>query len=146
VHLVRLERLECSDQGTFGRLIAPGLALFTGELPDHDNAPNVSRIPAGRYRCTWALSPRFKRFMYGVAPVVGRAGIRVHSANFVGDDPPWRRQLNGCIALGERLGWIDRQKVILLSAPAVRRFEAAMNHQPFDLEIVDAHDSSRLDF
>lgn len=133
-----LERLESTDQGTFGRLTAPGVTLFTGELPDRDNAPNISCIPAGAYRCAWTFSPAFKRFMYLVIPVIGRSGIRIHSANYMGDAPPWRKQLNGCIALGEKLGWIDRQKAVLLSAPAVRRFETLTQHQPFDLEIRNA--------
>ena len=46
-----------------------------------------------------------------------------------------RSQLNGCIALGERLGWMDGQKALLLSAPAVRRFEGHMGTAPFLLEI-----------
>jgi hypothetical protein len=46
--------------------------------------------------------------------------------------------LNGCIAIGEKLGWMSGQKALLLSAPAVRRFETHMNKQPFELEIVNA--------
>lgn len=135
---VILERLESSAQGTFGRLTMPGLSLFTGELPDHDNAPNISCIPTGVYRCLWTWSPVFKRFMYLVDGVPGRSGVRIHSANLMGDRPPYLRQLNGCIAPAERLGWMDGQKAVLVSAPAVRRFESLMNKQPFDLEVRDA--------
>lgn len=134
---VRLERLEQSAQGTFGRLIMPGLVLFSGELPDHDNAPNISCIPPGKYRCSWTRSPRFGRMMYGIDFVARRTGIRVHAANLFGDNPPWKRQLNGCIALGERLGWIEGQKALLISAPAVRRFESALAGAAFYLEIVE---------
>lgn len=134
-----IERLETSGSGTFGRFITDGLTLFTGELPDRDNAPNISCIPAGRYRCTWTYSPAFKRFMYLLLPVKGRSGIRIHSANLMGlPSPPLKRQLHGCIAMGERLGAIDGQKAILLSAPAVRRFENHMKREPFDMEIVNA--------
>jgi hypothetical protein len=73
--------------------------------------------------------------MYVVVPVKGRAGIRMHSANFMGTNPPHKKQLNGCLALGERMGWIDGQKAILLSAPAMRRFEALMQYKPFVLQI-----------
>jgi len=134
-HVV-LQRTETGDHGTFGLISAPGLNLFTGELPDRSNAPNISCIPAGTYRCLWTWSPAFKRFMYLVADVPGRSGIRIHSANLMGLKPPWLCQLYGCIAFGERLGTMNGQKAILLSAPAVRRFEAAMNRAPFDLEIV----------
>jgi hypothetical protein len=75
--------------------------------------------------------------MYLLLGTSPRAGIRIHSANLMGDDSMgYRRQLNGCIAFGERLGWIDGQKALLVSAPAVRRFEQYMGYQPFTLEIV----------
>lgn len=74
--------------------------------------------------------------MYLLLGTEPRAGIRKHSANLMGAiEMGYRAQLNGCIALGERLGWIDGQKALLLSAPAMRRFEAHMGYQPFTLEI-----------
>lgn len=135
-----LNRLESSDQGTFGTIIVPDNEwvhyFYTGELPWRDNTSNVSCIPTGVYKCAWTYSPRFRRHMYLVDGVKARAGIRKHSANFMGDDSKgFRRQLNGCIALGEKLGWIEGQKALLLSAPAVRRFEALLGGQPFELEI-----------
>ena len=139
MHHVLVERLETSDQGTFGRVLFAGLMLYTGELPDRNNAPNVSCIPAGLYQGLWTFSPAFKRFMYLITPVRGRSGIRAHSANLMGFNPPYRKQLNGCIAFGERLGWMDGQKALLLSAPAVRRFEQALNRETFQMEITNAY-------
>lgn len=131
-----LTRADSSDQGTFGRIVAPGISLFTGELPWRDNQPSISCIPEGLYRVVWTFSPRFRRFMYLVDGVVSRSGIRKHPANLMGDAAlGFKSQLNGCIALGERLGWMDGQKAILLSMPAVRRFEETMRRQPFTLEI-----------
>ncbi len=131
-----LTRLDRSDQGTFGRVVGPGIVLLTGELPWRENRPSISCIPEGTYRVVWTWSPRFRRFMYLVAGVVARSGIRKHPANLMGDAAlGYRSQLNGCIALGERLGWLDGQKAVLLSAPAVRRFEEAMQRKPFTLEI-----------
>lgn len=137
-----LERHDLSDEGWFGRIWARGLSLFTGELPWRDNAPNVSSIPPAPdaepivYRCAWTWSPRFRRAMYLLVGTAPRAGVRKHSANLMGDVAlGFRAQLNGCIALGEKLGWIDGQKALLLSAPAVRRFESHMGHAPFTLEI-----------
>jgi hypothetical protein len=70
--------------------------------------------------------------------VPARAGVRVHPANLMGDaSKGYRCQLNGCIALGERLGWMDGQKVVLLSQPAVRRLESFFGGHPFQLEIRD---------
>ena len=130
-----LTRLESTDEGTFGQFVAGRLGLFSGELPDHANAPNVSRIPEGTYRCVFSHSPRFGRALYLVDRVPARAGIRLHAANLAGDSPPWRKQLNGCLCLGERLGWIEGQKAILLSAPAMRRAESYFGGRPFTLEI-----------
>lgn len=135
----KLTRVESSDQGTFGILEVLGKRFFTGELPDRDNRPNISRIPAGTYQCLWTFSPRFKRKMYLVDHVPNRAGVRQHAANLMGDkDKGYKAQLNGCIALGEKLGWIEGQKAILISAPAIYNFERLLNGQPFELEIVDA--------
>lgn len=113
--------------------------LFTGELPWRDNAASVSCLPSGKYQASMTWSPRFRRQMYLLDGTTPRAGIRAHSANFMGDASlGYRKQLNGCIALGERLGVMDGQKALLLSAPAVRRFEAHMNREPFILEIKNA--------
>lgn len=77
--------------------------------------------------------------MYEVLNVPARTGIRKHSANFMGDASiGFLSQLNGCIALGEKLGWMDGQKALLVSAPAVRRFEQHLQQWPFTLEISNA--------
>lgn len=132
-----LERLETSDQGTFGRITFGDTTLFTGELPDRNNASNISCIPTGIYTCRWTYSPAFKRAMYLVDNVPNRSGIRIHSANFMGDRSCGLKcQLYGCITLGERLGAMDGQKATLFSAVAVRRLETAMKRQAFQLEIV----------
>lgn len=131
-----LERFDYSDQGTFGWIKTDGLILFTGECPWRDNRPNVSCVLPGFYMASFTHSPRFGRMLYLLGRVLGRSGIRIHPANFCGDKSKgYRSQLNGCIALGERLGWLGGQKAVLLSQPAVRRFEAAMGRLPFQLEI-----------
>ena len=137
--MIVLQRMESGDQGTFGRLTTPDFWLYSGELPDRGNAPSVSCIPAGVYDVIWTWSPRFKRNMYLLLGTAPRAGIRKHPANLMGDIAlGLRSQLNGCIALGERLGWIEKQKALLLSAPAVRRFEDYMQHKPFKMEVRNA--------
>ena len=134
---LKLIRMETSDEGTFGKIYLPdGLTFFTGELPWRENQNDISCIPEGNYFCTWTFSNRFKRNMYLVTPVRDRAGIRIHSANLMGDSTKgFKKQLNGCISLGEKFGWIEGQKAILASGPAVRRFEEHMDHKPFSLEI-----------
>ena len=131
-----LERLESTDQGTFGRIYFGKNWLYTGELPDRDNATNISCIPTGTYDVLWTYSPAFKRYMYLVTSVTGRSGIRIHSANLMGDHSKgFRSHLYGCIAFGEKRGYLDNQKAILVSRPAVSFFEDTMERKPFTLEI-----------
>lgn len=133
-----LQRLESGDQGTFGQFVLGDLVFFTGELPWRENASNSSCIPAGTYACVMTYSEHFKRKMYLVGPVEKRVGIRIHSANLMGDlTKGYKAQLNGCIALGEKFGWMDKQKAVLLSAPAVRKLEVYLKGASFDLEIRD---------
>lgn len=135
----RLQRRASSDMGTFGCLLAPGYACFTGELPERGNAPGVSCIPPGDYLATWALSPRLKRYTYRLSAVPQRSGVLLHPANLMGDKTKgFVAQLEGCIAPGEKLGAINGQAAVLVSRPALRRFEAAMNRQPFILEVRNA--------
>jgi len=132
-----LQRLETGDHGTFGRIVLPGERMFyTGELPWRENLPNVSCIPAGLYIAKWTWSARFGRRMYEIGPVAGRFGIRIHSANLCGDTSKgFRSHLNGCIAFGEHIGVMGKQKAILVSRPAVREFERIMAGQTFQLEV-----------
>lgn len=133
-----LERLETSDQGTFGRIRVGNEIFYTGELPWRDNANNFSCIPCGIYECHFTMSAHFKRELYLVENVNNRSGIRIHSANLMGDSTlGYLCQLNGCIALGEKLGTIAGQKAILISKPAVSKFERLMNGQSFILEIMN---------
>jgi len=135
---IQLIRFETGDQGTFGRLSFGQYVRYSGELPDRANQSNISCIPPGIYSCVWNYSGHFKRFMYQILSVPHRTGIRIHSANYMGDRAKgFRSQLYGCISLGTKLGWMDGQKAILSSRPAVSLLETAMNRQSFDLEIVD---------
>ena len=135
---VAITRLQSSDEGTFGRLVTDDLSLFTLELPWRNNHSNISCIPSGDYIGLWSYSPHFRRFLYLIYPVDGRAGIRMHTANLAGDIALGHRsQLNGCIALGLKLGILDGQKAVLLSRPAMRRFEDVLQRQTFALKIVN---------
>lgn len=134
-----LYRGPSTDEGTFGRLVCKGFACFTGELPWRENRQMVSCTTAGVYRSVWGFSPRFKRYTYRILGTPGRYGVLIHSANLMGDvEKGFRSQLNGCIALGEKLGTIEGQKALLLSRPAVRKFEAFLGRQAFTLRVVDA--------
>lgn len=135
-----LYRIESSNEGTFGLMVAQQLCLYSGELPWRDNRSGISCIPAGSYEVVWAWSNHFRRPMYLLLGTEPRAGIREHSANFMGDRAMGLKcQLEGCIALGEKLGWMGGQKAVLISKPAIRRFEEFMQHKLFTLEIRDGY-------
>lgn len=132
-----MERLEFSDQGTVGKLFVDRLKLFTGELPWRDNQPSISCIPTGIYECVYNWSPRFKGFSYEVLDVPNRTGIRIHPANFFGDKSMgYKSQVEGCISLGMRMGFIDGQRAVHLSQKAVQIFEDYMAGEDFILELI----------
>lgn len=137
---ITLTRLESSDQGTFGTIQVPNgdylESFYAGELPDRDNRSNVSCIPTGIYVVSQVDWLKHNKKAYMVQGVKGRGGILIHAANYMGDsEKGYKTQLKGCIALGERLGKMEGQKVLLMSAPAIRRFEALLNGESFELEI-----------
>jgi hypothetical protein len=123
-----------TDEGTPGVLVSESFGCRTLELPWLDNARKRSCIPAGVYRCAVVQSPRFGR-VYGVQRVPGRTHILIHAGNWAGQIPQRRTHVQGCILLGERMGSLSGQRAVLLSRPAVRRFMAAMQGRPFELEV-----------
>jgi hypothetical protein len=137
--VARLIRSTTSDQGTFGRLLLPGLMLVSLELPMRDNASGRSCIPAGEYRCRWTRSPRLNRHTYEITGVPGRSGVRIHAGNFAGDRfKGYASHSLGCPLLGHRAGLIGNQRAVLASRSAVAQFEKLMAGRPFILEIKNA--------
>lgn len=127
--LARLIRQPGTEAGgTPGVLTVLGRSWFTIERPWLDNASGISCFPTGTYRVAQTWSPRFKRPMYQVLAVPERTGVRIHSANLA-------RQLEGCIALGEKRGTIDGLPAVLVSKPAIRDFEALLAGRNFMLEV-----------
>lgn len=134
-----LRRIQKTDSGTFGVLSIGTFQCYSGECPWRENAQGLSCIPTGVYQVVWAPSPRLKRDTYRVINVPERSGVLIHSANYMGDRTMGLKcQLLGCIALGEKRGVMDGQAALLLSFPAVRRFERYMDGQSFELEVADA--------
>ncbi|WP_396586450.1 DUF5675 family protein [Bermanella sp. R86510] len=134
---VVLVRDRGNDQGTVGSVYVGFKRLcFSIELPDRDNAPNYSRIPAGTYKCVWHKSPKFG-WCYLIKGVPGRSFILIHPANWAGDSKQgYRCDLLGCIALGMRQGRLAGQKAVLASRMAVKKFNRMMGQKPFMLTIV----------
>ena len=148
-----LVRQPSSPQGTFGRLYGVGYpqTLYTGELPWRDNKSNVSCVPTaqwcvdrgyclptGVYHVEMRRSPKMG-WTYWLRDVPGRGFCLIHPANLMGDvGLGFRTQLQGCIALGLALGWMDGQKAVLRSRVAVVGFMDVMGREPFLLRITNA--------
>lgn len=138
MEVVLLLRQPSTDHGTFGSVYVDGKKEFHSiELPDRNNARNFSCIPTGSYRCTWHKSPRFG-WCYLVTGVEGRSFILQHAANYGGDRKKgFKSDLNGCIGLGLRKGWLGKQRAILASRIAVRNFNRMMEKRTFMLIVVE---------
>ena len=127
-----LRRYQSGATGTFGKISFGDIERVTLERPDLNNAPSISCIPAGRYRCRWTYSNRFKRMMYLVDAVPGRSGIRFHAAN-------WYDQLEGCIAVGGEHGNVSGREGISGSKNAIAELEAWGAGEDFHLDVVDEY-------
>jgi hypothetical protein len=108
----------------------------TLELAWKNNESNISCIPVGNYLCKWTRSNRLSKlaghdvFTYEVLGVPGRAGIRIHSANYF-------FQLLGCISMGDAHKDInaDQKPDTIHSGATVLAFNQEMNQEDFILSI-----------
>ena len=126
-----LTRLDSSNMGTVGELVAGDFRCFTMEPPWRDNARNLSSIPPGFYPCRWIRSPKYGD-VYAVTKVVGRDNILIHAGNIV-------QHTKGCILPGARMGKLPgpdaMQLAVLLSRVTLRRLVEHLGQQPFRLEV-----------
>jgi hypothetical protein len=114
--------------GTFGRMTIDEQWIWTVERPWLDNAPFVSCIPIGTYRCG---PRRFYRRGYDaieIRDVPGRTHILFHRANLPS-------QLAGCVAPNSELGCIEGAWAGIDSASAFRLLMAHYGGREFDLTI-----------
>jgi len=132
-----LYRLKESDEGTEGILIYPeqGFECFTLELPNRDNQRNISRIPAGVYPTELIVLGHFGR-VYWVKNVPNRSSILIHSGNWAGDIAKgYKSHVQGCILVGQKMGWLLNQRAILNSAPARSELLRVLEEKSFTLDI-----------
>jgi hypothetical protein len=104
------------------------------ELPYRDNQNSISSFNPGKYICKYTMSPSFGFKTYEITSVPGRAGVRLHSANYVS-------QLRGCIALGASHKDLNNDGLsdTTHSGDTVKAFEKLMNYEDFELEIIKAY-------
>lgn len=99
-----------------------GKPLFTSlslERGWRNNQNNISCIPKGTYPVVLEFSNKFKKDLWEIKEVTGRAECKFHAANY------WY-QLNGCIALGQTLADInnDGYNDITSSGMTMKKFHS----------------------
>jgi len=102
-----------------------GCIIFKSECIERgwkDNASRVSCIPIGEYPVRLEHSNKFKKELYEIYAVPNRAECKFHAANYA-------RQLNGCIALGNKRLDIDKDGYIDVtsSRDTMKRFHEALD-------------------
>lgn len=130
IDLIRIE--EHPGDGTFGTLRIEGRAFcVTLEPPDLNNAPNISNIPPGNYRCRRYSSAKFP-YTFEIAGVPGRDGVLFHAGNTVGDT-------RGCVLLGQYFGKLrDDRRAVLNSGNTFAAFMGLLaSEDGFDLNIIE---------
>lgn len=116
-----LTRDDKSEEGTFGELVVGDLKLQTGELPWHDNLPNISCVPAGQYIAKPFTSPTHGACLM-LQNVPGRTDCEVHAGNWCGDRRAGKRSdVLGCIIVGLTRGPLAGQKAVLSSGAALEK-------------------------
>ena len=134
-----LYRIIDHDQGTLGYLSCKTgeLICYTLELPDHDNLPNISRIPAGHYDVDYLKRSWSGKYhnTYHVRKVPGRSGILFHKGN-------WAKNSRGCILTGLRPSKLCGMMSVSDSAAALNQLRNWIGKRGFKLEIRDCAEST----
>ena len=116
LELIRLENN--LEHGMFGCLkLNKRVFCVTLELPDRQNVPYVSCIPAGQYTCVkkWAKFGETFRVM----DVPNRDHILFHAGNIV-------EETEGCILLAQYWGKLAGNRAVLNSGRTFKNFMAAL--------------------
>ena len=134
-----LIRLKESAQGTEGVLIIPELLFwcFSLELPWKKNIPDISCILAGTYMLSWRKQGR--RPCFQICDVPGRKYILIHSGNYAGDiEKGFKTNVQGCVLLGRKFGWLSGQRAVLNSRITIREFNGKLNGLKSRIHIMGA--------
>lgn len=114
-------RMPSTNQGTFGLFHMEGLSGVTVEKPWRNNEPFRSCVPDGIYPLRRTLYHRGGYETYEICDVPNRSRILLHRANMA-------RQVEGCVAPGDRFGVLGDDWAVLNSTRTLERM----------LEILDA--------
>lgn len=125
-----LQRRPSTPNGMQGEMRRNGSHLcFTMERPWLNNKPMVSAIPAGVYPVKRYSSQRFPA-AFSIEGVHGRANILIHNANIM-------TELEGCVAVGDKLGVLQNLPAVLNSVNTLKMLRATLPGE-FLLDVRDA--------
>lgn len=127
IKTVMIERYETKDNYALGNCYVIdedncthyiGVSLERGWK---NNQKNISCVPTGEYPLVLEYSPKFKQDLWELKKVPKRAECKFHAANY------WY-ELNGCIALGEKVEDINKDGYpdITKSKKTMREFHKAL--------------------
>lgn len=132
-----IQRLEQNDFASYGHFLddEQRILFVTLELPDRNNARNISSVPAGTYIAERYFSPHHQRVVFRLIDVPDRDDCEIHIANLPED-------LRGCVALGREFGTVTKANGhtgpgVLESGLAFDAFMASHPEERFTLTILD---------
>ena len=125
--LIKIRRDTQDKNQTLGNCVVydecnnPIFSALSLERGWRNNEQGVSCIPDGTYEVELEYSNRFNKELWEIKGVENRSECKFHSANY------WF-QLNGCIALGNRLADInnDGYRDVLASKNTMKAFHNAL--------------------
>lgn len=117
---ITIERFAYTPQGTFGQLKVGDFECYTVERPWLHNKRNVSCIPEGWYELYYSRYNRGGYDAYEIKHCTGRSEILIHIGN-ISDN------VEGCIAVGQRLGSLAKQWAVINSSKAFKYFMKEMD-------------------
>jgi hypothetical protein len=124
---VRIIRLEQTEAGLIGVLLING--VVEGFTMQPDSADSSFSIPAGSYICKRFHGYKYKDTFEVVVP--GHTALLFHAGNI-------EDETDGCILLGERVGWLYGKRAVLSSGVSFEEFMWALkDEQEFNLFIED---------
>ena len=127
---LELLRVAVQPEGAFGVLLQDGLptGLVTVErtypvAPSVSRGPQYVKIPAGTYRCEATTFIRGGYPTWEVTGVIGHSRLLFHRANSEAD-------VEGCIGVGSRFGWLRGFPAVLESAAGFAEFRRLLADKP----------------
>ncbi len=121
IHLARYYQPKHLDT-IIGEMDVHGVTFWTIERGWHNNAARVSCVPVGTFllkRAMWFRGELEDVETFELMGAMGRSLIKIHWANT-------SDELEGCIGIGNGVGWIRGRLAVLNSQDAHRHFMRVM--------------------